>query len=87
MRRLIGRKWLVRALLALVAVAGVGAAAVESEALPCNWWREFYYAGPNSRVKVGECGLHCRGGYYCTGTMTEYSVYIEGECDNCNGPQ
>ena len=78
MRSLIGRKWLVRALLSLVALGG--AAATRSDALPCNWWKESYYEG---RFKVGECGLGCHGGYYCWGRATESAVYVEGECGNC----
>jgi hypothetical protein len=81
MRRLMGRKWLVRALLALATLGGV--AAVKSEARPCFWWRESYYAAPSSRVKVGECGITCNGGPYCWGTSTDYAVYVEGDCGNC----
>jgi hypothetical protein len=80
MRRLIGRKWLVRAMFSLVALGGLGAAVVKSEALPCNWWKESYYDG---RAKVGECGLSCHGGPYCWGRSTEHAVYVEGDCGNC----
>ena len=80
MRRLIGRKWLVRALLSLATLGG--AAATRSDALPCNWWKESYYR-PNTKEKVGECGLGCQGGYYCWGEVTESAVYVEGDCGNC----
>ncbi|HET8647536.1 MAG TPA: hypothetical protein VFO85_18710 [Vicinamibacteria bacterium] len=65
-----------------VALGAVGALALKSEALPCDWWKEIYYQ-PGTRIKVGECGLSCLGGPYCWGTFTESSAYFEGPCGNC----
>ena len=86
MRSLIGRKWLVRVLFAFVALGGLGVAAAKSEAIPCMWWRESYYT-PGTKLKVGECGLHCGGGYYCWGHTTSSAIYVEGPCPGCEEAQ